>query len=181
MDTVQYFCQMAQTLFWRCTRKLSRSVFIQMTHHQLVFYETTHCPLKQPNDIKTTRPTWIMNNGLCSLPGLIKMKETVIWFRTSHSCLYQICLWWSRGLGRCWPCMDSVCYVVHWFFQSACLLYEACCLYQGVLIPGIIQYTIWLSKVNYGYSYSIYNCNFLCWFLCVCSVIKVIYSRLHSV
>lgn len=95
---------MAQTLFSRCTRKLSRSVCIQMTHHQLVLYETTHGPLKQLNIIKTTRPTWIMNNGLCSLPGLIKMKETVIWFRKSHSCLYQICLWWSRGVGRCWPC-----------------------------------------------------------------------------
>lgn len=130
--TIQSICQMAQTLFSRCTRKLSRSVFIQMTHHQLVFYETTHGPLKQPNDIKTNRPTWIMNNGLCSLPDLIKMKETVIWFKKSYSCLYQICLWWSWGEGCCWPCMDSVCYVLHWFFQSSCLLYQGCILYQGI-------------------------------------------------
>ncbi len=102
-DTIQYVCQMAQTLFSRCTWKLSRSVFIQMTHHQLVFYETTHGPLKQPNDIKTTRPTWIMNNRLCSLPGLIKMKEMVIWFKKSYSCLYQICLRWSRGRAAAGP------------------------------------------------------------------------------
>lgn len=149
-DIIQCVCQMAQTLFSRCTRKLSRSVFIQMTHHQLVFYETTHGPLKQPNDIKTTRPTWIMNNGLCSLPGLIKMKETVIWFKKSYSCLYQICLWWSRGKGCCWPCMDSVCYVVHWFFQSGCLLYCICCLSRD-WIYHVLQYVILLSETSHPF------------------------------
>lgn len=158
---------MAQTLFSRCTRKLSRSVFIQMTHHQLVFYETTHGPLKQPNDIKTTRPTLIMNNRLCSLPGLFKMKETVIWFKKSYSCLYQICLWWSWEEGCCWPCMNSVCYVLHWFFQSSCLLYQGCVLYQGI---EILHYSIRNSIIRNLMSINLAHA----WFLNFQSVFSLI-------
>ncbi len=138
---------MAQTLFLRCTRKLSRSVFIQITHHQLVFYETTHGPLKQSNDIKTTRATLIMNNRLCSLPGLIKMKEMVIWFKKSYSsCLSDLSL--MKLGGGLLLALHELCAMCCIDFSKAVVCFTRAVFCIKGLKYYIIQYVIVLSETS---------------------------------